>query len=96
MDDKALYQKKQQAQLDEYKAEIDKLKAKASKASANVQLEVNKQIRALETKLEEGRSKLSELAEATGEAWDELKSGVDNAWQSLKTGVRDAGSRLTG
>ncbi|HEY1076523.1 MAG TPA: hypothetical protein VGE51_07525 [Fontimonas sp.] len=95
MDDKALYQKKQQAQLDEYKAEIDKLKAKASKASADVQLEVNKQIRALETKLDEGRSKLAELAEATGEAWDELKSGVDSAWQSLKKGVSDAGSRLT-
>lgn len=95
MDDKALYQKKQQAQLDEYKAEIEKLKAKASKASADVQLEVNKQIRALEAKLDEGRGKLAELAEATGEAWDELKSGVDSAWQSLKKGVSDAGSRLT-
>ncbi|KHE91831.1 MAG: hypothetical protein K8F52_03055 [Candidatus Scalindua rubra] len=50
MDDKELYQQKKQAQLDEWKAEIDKLKAKASGASADVQLEMNKQSRRLKAR----------------------------------------------
>ncbi|MND03372.1 hypothetical protein D3C83_231580 [compost metagenome] len=50
----------------------------------------------MEGKLDDGKAKLAELADASGEAWDELKAGVDTAWQSLKTGVRDASARLTG
>jgi uncharacterized coiled-coil DUF342 family protein len=96
MDDKALYQQKQKAQLDEWKAEVDKLKAKASRASADAQLELNKQIKTLDGKLDEGRAKLAELADASGEAWDTLKGNVDAAWTSLKTGVRDASARLSG
>ncbi len=95
MDDKALYQQKQKAQLNEWKAEVDKLKAKASKASAEAQLEFNKQINAIEGKLDEGRAKLAELADASGDAWDSLKDGVDSAWTSLKTGVREASAKLS-
>lgn len=95
MNEKALYQQKQKAQLDEWKAEIDKLRAKASKASAETQLELNKQIKMLDGKLDEGKAKLAELADASGEAWDALKDGVDNAWKSLKSGVRDASARLS-
>ena len=64
MGDKELYEQKKQAQLDEWKADLDKLKAKASGASADAQLEMNKQIKALESKIEEGKAKLSELAKA--------------------------------
>lgn len=95
MNEKALYQQKQKAQLDEWKAEIDKLRAKASKASAETQLELNKQIKMLDGKLDEGKAKLAELADASGDAWDSLKDGVDNAWKSLKSGVRDASARLS-
>ena len=68
MSDKELYQQKMQAKLDEWKAEVDKLKAKASGASADAQLEMNKQIKALESKIEEGKAKLSELAIAGAKA----------------------------
>ena len=46
MSDKKLYQQKMQAQLDEWRAEIEKLKAKASRASADAQMKMNKQIQA--------------------------------------------------
>jgi hypothetical protein len=39
MNEKELYQQKKQAQLDEWKAEVDKLKAKASGASADAQMD---------------------------------------------------------
>lgn len=65
MNEKQLYQQKKQAQLDEWQAEVDKLKAKASEASADAQLEMNSQIEALEGKIEEGKAKLAELADAS-------------------------------
>jgi hypothetical protein len=62
--EKELYQQKKQAQLDEWKAEVDKLKSKASGASADAQMELNKQIEAFEGKIEKGKAKLAEIADA--------------------------------
>ncbi len=94
MRDKELYQQKKQAQLDELKAEIAKLKAKASLASADAQLELNKQIRAFETHWEENKLKLSELAAAGEGAWESLMTGIESAWTSLKSKVSDTVAKL--
>ena len=96
MDDRELYIKKMQARLDGWKAEIDKLKAKASGASADVQLDINRQIRLLERNIEEGKAKLSELTAAGEGAWESIKEGVESAWDSLKSGVADAAAKLKG
>lgn len=90
MESKELYQKKVQALLDEWKADVDKLKAKAQGASAEAQIEWNKQIEFLEGKMKEGKAKLSELANTGEEAWDSIKDGVESAWDSMKSAFRDA------
>lgn len=64
MSDKELYQQKKQAQLDEWKAQVDKHKANASGASADAQMELNKQIEAFEGKIEKGKAKLADIADA--------------------------------
>ncbi len=84
MSDKELYLQKMRAQLDEWKADVDILKAKASRTSADAQLKMNKQIEMLESKIEEGKTKLSELSSASEDAWESLKEGVESAWDSLK------------
>ena len=94
MNDKELFQQKQQAQLDTWKAEVDKLKAKASEASADAQLELNKQIEALEGKIEEGEVKLAEISEASDGAWESIKDGVDSAWKSMKSAFREASDKF--
>jgi hypothetical protein len=92
--DKELYQQKMQARLDEWKADVEKLKAKASGASADVQLDMNKQIRVLERNIEEGKAKLSELAAAGEDAWESIKEGVESAWGSLKSAATDAAAKF--
>lgn len=88
--EKELYQQKRQAQLDEWKAEIAKLKAKASGASADTQLEIHTYIRELESKSDEVKVKLTELASTSGDAWKSLTNGLESAWDSLKHGVSEA------
>lgn len=90
MNDRELYQQKRQAQLDKWKAEVARLKAKASMASADEQLEMNKRIKELEQGIDARRTELLELAEASEDAWESLKDGVDSAWNSLRSAVGDA------
>jgi chromosome segregation ATPase len=94
MGEKELYQQKMKAQLDLWKAEVDKLKAKASVASSDAQLEMKKQISALEGKIDDGKNKLSALAEASEEAWHSMKDGVESAWSALKTAISDAAGKF--
>jgi len=93
MREKELYQQKVEARLEELKAEISRLRAQASGASADAQLEINKQIDALEDQLAEGESKLAALAAAGEDSWESIKEDIDTAWQSLQSALRDAVSR---
>jgi len=96
MSEKELYQQKLQAQLEEWKAEIDKLKAKAAGASADAQLEMNRHIGALEGKIEEGKSKLAELAAIGEDAWESVRENMESSWGTLKSAFGDAISKLKG
>lgn len=94
MTDKELYQQKLQAPLDEWRSEIDRLKAKVSGASADVKLEMNRQVEVLESKIEEGKKKLSELSDASDNTWESMKDSMDSAWKSLKSAFNDAASKF--
>jgi chromosome segregation ATPase len=94
MKEKELYQQKKQAQLDEWKADVNKFKAKASRASAEAQLELNRQIEALEGKIEKGKTKLAEIADASEDAWESIKEGVESAWDSMKSSFSSAAAKF--
>lgn len=94
MSEKKLYQEKKQAQLDEWRAEIEKFKAMASRTSAEKKLELNNQIKQMEGKFEEGKARLAEIAQSGDEAWNSIKEGMDTSWSSLKDAFRDAKSKF--
>ncbi len=94
MSDKEQYRQKMQAHLDEWKAELEKLKNKASRVDAETRMKMKNDIADLEKKLEAGRAKLTELEKAGGEAWESAREGMDAAWKSLKTGFSDAVSKF--
>jgi len=85
-----LQKQKLQAQIDEWKADLAALKAKAAGEAAEAQIAMHKQFDALEVHLEEAQAKIAELADAGEEAWDTVKAGVESAWVSVKTSVTDA------
>jgi hypothetical protein len=94
MTDKALYQQKMQAQLDLWKADLDKLRAKAAVASADAQLSMHEHLDALGVKMEAGKVKLKELGDTSGDAWESFTDGVESAWDALKTGVHEATAKF--
>ncbi len=90
MSDKKLYEQKIQAEFDASKAQIDKFKAEASGASADAQIEMHKQIKQLDEKMSEGKTKLAELVDAGEEKFDDMKKGVESIWQSTKSTLHHA------
>lgn len=94
MDDKDAYREKAKARLDQWRAEIDKLQAKAAEASADTKIEYEKQLQALRDKQQEMRQQLDELGSASGDAWKDIKAGLDAAWDDLESSVKNARERF--
>ena len=91
---KEAYEQKLQAQLDEWAAEIDKLKAKADSAEADAQLGYYKQIEELRSIQKSATNKLAELKDAGDDAWEDLRAGIDSARDSLGNALKSAASRF--
>lgn len=94
MSNKEAYQKKLQAQLREWSAEIDKLKAHADKAGADAQLGYYKQIEELRSMQTAASSKLAEIKAASDDSWEDLKAGMDSAWSTIGDALKSARSRF--
>ena len=91
---KESYQQKLQAQLDEWNADIDKLKARAEKAESSARIEYYEQIEDLRLKQNAAKDKLAELHDAGDDAWEDLKAGIENAWSTLGDSVEQAVARF--
>jgi hypothetical protein len=94
MADKQAYQQKMEAQLDEWSAKIDVLKAKSEKASADAKIQYHQQIENLQNKKAKAQDKLRELKEASEGAFESLKDGIDSAWDDFKNSLEEALSKL--
>lgn len=94
MEDRELYEKKQRARLEEWEAELQKLKAKVSKAGADAQLGLKRQLEALEDKVREGRSRLEELSDSGEKKWESLRERMDTALEALKAGITETRKEL--
>lgn len=94
MKDKRVLQEKYRAQLALWRADLDRLKAQAKVASADVKLTLNQRITHLEHRMEEARKRFNELTESSDEAWDALEQGVATAWQDLTEAFEDAASKF--
>lgn len=94
MSEKQAYEKKLQAKLDEWSAEIDKLKAKADSAEADVQLDYNRRIDGLRSMQQAANERLVALRDSSDNAWQDLKGGMESALDSLGNALRSAHSRF--
>lgn len=89
---KKAYEQKLLGQLDEWSAEIDKLRAKADSAKVHAQLKYYKQTEELRSMRDAASKKLGELKEAGDDAWEDVKAGIDSAWHSLSSSIKSAAS----
>jgi predicted ATP-binding protein involved in virulence len=81
---KETYEKKMQAQLDEWKTRLETFREKAEQEEVNLELEYYTLIEEIKLELEHAHKKLQLLKQSRDEKWDELKKDVEITWDSLE------------
>jgi hypothetical protein len=81
------HQAKMKAQLDEWTAKIDVLKAKLAKAEASAKIELNHSMDELHKLHEAGQKQLDKALAASADAWAETKKGLDEGWSKVSGAV---------
>ena len=95
MEKQQAYRDNMNAQLREWQAKIDALKAKVEKANTEQKIKYYEEIESLYTKQEQVHEKLDELRNAGEDAWEDVKSGVETAWKDLRLSVERAAQKFT-
>jgi len=88
------YIEKFKEKLDEWDSDIDELEARAQRVKADIKFEAEDQMAGLRHKRDLARLKISEIRDASEEAWEDLKEGADDAWSSLKEALEHARSHF--
>jgi len=94
MTDVQAYQQKIEAQIDEWSADLKKLKAKASGASADAKIKLTEDVKNLESKLEEGKSKLKKAKTSGKESLEEFKKELEGAFTEMAKGFENAKTKF--
>jgi hypothetical protein len=81
---KEAYQEKLEAQLKEWSAKFNELRAKAEMAKADAKIEIQKHLQTLQAKQEAAHQKLEELKKAGADTWEKAKPGLEQAMDGLK------------
>lgn len=93
MTDKDAYVQKAKARLDQWNADIDKLKAQAAEASADARIEYEKQIAELRAQRDTFEEKLKEIRNANEDAWRDMSAGFEQAWKNMSAAFEQAMTR---
>lgn len=83
------YLKKMEAQLEEWRVELERLKAKGKEAGADVSIKYNQQVEEFGQKIEAAREHAQSMKEARADAWENIKDGAETAWSELKEAFRE-------
>lgn len=87
MENKKAYRQKFEAKMDEWQAEVDKLKAKAKQKKLDAETDYKDEIETFRKKREELKIKLNKLEETGEGAWEELKQGIEKSSRELKNSL---------
>jgi uncharacterized protein Yka (UPF0111/DUF47 family) len=88
------YINKLKEKLDEWDADIDELEERAQKTKTEIEFELKDQITTLKLKRDIVKLKLSEIMDASEEAWEDIKAGAEEAWADVKDAMEKAKSHF--
>ena len=82
-----MHQDRMENTMKEWGARLDALKARADKASAEVKVEMHKQVEELSKLQDTARTHFEELKTSSKETWKDVKKEVEAKWSSLTASV---------
>lgn len=91
---KQAFQQKLEAQLNDWDAKLDELKAKVREAKSELRADYEKQLEILSEKRATAQEKLQELRLRTEDAWEDLKGGTERAWDEMRKTLDQIAARF--
>ncbi|MBB4285474.1 hypothetical protein [Roseospira goensis] len=82
-DEKNAYITRMEAQLREWRAEVDKMRAKAEAAQADARIKWHEQADEMQRRLDEARTELDRLRNASEDAWRDVRAGFEASWGAM-------------
>ena len=90
MENRELYKQKYEAQLHEWSAKLDVMRAQTEKLTAQAKLDIRPHIDAVHSKFNIAKAKLNEIASTADDKWHGAVKDVDHAWQDFKAAAEGA------
>ncbi len=90
METRELYKQKYEAQMHEWSAKLDGMKAQSEKLTAQTKLAMKPHLDAAHAKLEAAKAKLEAIAGATDDKWNDVVKDADHAWSDFKAAAEGA------
>jgi RNA-splicing ligase RtcB len=84
LENRKIYESNLEAQLAQWSAEIDVLKAKVRRAEVDAKVSYDQSIDAMQRKHDEAAKRLHSLKAASDDAWENMKSSTDKVWTEFK------------
>lgn len=79
------YESNLEAQLAQWKADIDVIRAKATRAEVSARVQFDKTIDDLQRAHDAAGARLKSLMDASDDAWESLKMGTEKAWTEFRS-----------
>lgn len=83
MASKQAYQQKLEAQLKEWDAHLENLRAKSGQVSADARISFENEMEKLKLRREAAYVRLDELAKRGEDAWEDTKEGTEKVWAEM-------------
>lgn len=96
METRELYKQKAEAQIKEWSAKLDGLKAQAEKLTAQARINLQPHIDAAHAKFVAAQKSLDKAEAATDEKWDEITKDIEGAWNDFKGALEGTFDALKG
>jgi hypothetical protein len=94
MTSKQAFIQKLEGKLEGWQADMDALKAKMKEADADAKMNLEKRYNDLRIKYKEGENKIKEVANASEDKWESMKSDIDNFWNDMKLSAEKIKSKV--
>ena len=94
MSEKQAYLRKLRAQLTEWNAELDMLKADTQEANSEANVEYERKIEELHQKSGEALKTLTKIQKASDDTWEEFIEGAEKTWNSFREAFSKAKSEF--
>lgn len=87
MDKREAYRDLAKAQIKEWEAKIDLLKARGEKATAGAKIDMINAVEKLQAEKNALQKRIAEMMDAGGDAWEKLKDGMEKAMDEMKKSI---------